>query len=52
MIKITESKHTLSQCHLLSHHEHAEIRQVSRHAKDSGLEVLLVASQINEGDDL
>lgn len=36
----------------LPDHEHAEVGQVSCHAKDGGLEVLLVAGQVNEGDDL
>ena len=36
----------------LAHHEHAEVGQVSRHAEHGGLEVLLVAGQVDEGDDL
>lgn len=36
----------------LSYHEHAEIRKVSCHAEHSGLEVLLMACQVNKGDDL
>lgn len=37
---------------LLSHHEHAEVRQVSGHPKHSGLEVFLMAGQVDEGNDL
>lgn len=33
-----------------TYHEHAEVRQMASHAKNSGLKVLLVASQVNEGD--
>lgn len=36
----------------LSHHEHAEVRQVSGHAEDCGFKILLVTGQVNEGDDL
>ena len=45
-------KHALTKSHPLSHHEHAEVRQVSGHAEDSGFEVLLVAGQVDEGNDL
>lgn len=34
-----------------AHHQHAEVRSMACHSKDGGLEVLLVAGQINEGDD-
>lgn len=38
--------------HPFTHHEHAEVGQVARHAEDSGLQVLLVAGQVDEGDHL
>lgn len=38
--------------HPPSHHEHAEVRQVSSHPEHGGLEVFLVASQVYESDDL
>ena len=34
-----------------AHHEHAEVGGVASHSKYGGLEVLLVSSQIDEGDD-
>lgn len=36
----------------LTYHEHAEVRQMAGHAKDSGLQVLLMASQVDEGNHL
>lgn len=44
-------KRALTKSCPLSHHEHAEVGQVSSHAEDSGFEVLLVAGQVDEGDD-
>lgn len=38
--------------HPPSHHEHAEVRQVSSHPEHGGLEVFLVASQVYESDNL
>lgn len=31
-----------------THHEHAEVRRVSRHAEHGGLEIPLVARQVDE----